>query len=309
MKAVVLKEYGGVDALSYEDIEKPSLEEGDDILIKIHNIGVNPVEWKIRNGMGKVFGLKLPIILGTEISGTIEAIGANVKNLKVGDEIFGNVNMMRGGGYAEFVIAKESEIAKKPDNVDFENAAAIPVGALTSWKAMFTTANLQSGQKILIHGAAGGVGSMAVQLAKAKGAYILATASGKNEEFVKSLGADEFIDYTKAKFEDVAKDVDVVLDLIGGDTQERSFKTLKKGGFLVSTVAPPSAELTEKFGVKAEMIQSGPNGKTLAEIAKLVEEGKIKTHIETVLPLSEVKKAHELSESGRTRGKIVLSVA
>ena len=192
--------------------------------------------------MGAQFGLNLPIILGTEIAGTVEETGADVKNFKAGDEVFGNVNMMRGGGYAEFVIAKETEIAEKPKNIDFENAAALPVGVLTSWKAIFTTANLQSGQKILIHGASGGVGSMAVQLAKAKGAYVFATASGKNEEFVKGLGADEFIDYTKTKFEDVVKNVDVVLDTIGGDTQTRSFGVLKKGGFLVALPAPPSAE-------------------------------------------------------------------
>lgn len=305
MKAVILKEYGGVDVLSFEDVEKPA-PQADDILVKIHNIGVNPIEWKVRNGLGNMFGLKLPIILGTEISGTVETVGANVKAFKPGDEVFGNVNMMRGGGYAEFVNAKESEIAIKPNNIDFEQAAAIPVGALTSWLAIFTTANLQSGQKILIHAASGGVGSMAVQLAKAKGAYVFATASGKNEEFVKGLGADEFIDYTKTKFEDVAKETDVVLDTIGGETQARSFQTLKKGGFLVSTVAPPPAERAAEFGVKAEMIQSGPNGATLAEIAKLVEAGKVKAHIETVLPLTEIKKAHELSESGKTRGKIIL---
>lgn len=306
MKAVVLKEYGSADVLSYEDVEKPS-PKTDEILVKVHNIGVNPIEWKVRNGLGEMFGLKLPIILGTEFSGTVETVGADVKSFKAGDEVFGNINMMRGGGYAEFLVAKESEIAHKPANVDFENAAAIPVGVLTSWKAIFTTANLQPGQKILIHGAAGGVGSMAVQLAKAKGAYVIGTASGKNEEFVKDLGADEFIDYTKTKFETVVKDVDVVLDTIGGDTQERSFQVLKKGGFLVALPAPPSEELAAKFGVKAEMIQSGPNGKLLEEITPLIEEGKVKAHIETVLPLSEIKKAHELSESGHTRGKIVLT--
>lgn len=305
MKAVVLREYGNADVLKLEEIEKPS-PNADDILVKVHNIGLNPIEWKVRNGLGEAFGMKLPIFLGTEISGIVEEVGADVKRFKVGDEIFGNVNMIRGGGYAEYVLAKESEIAHKPKNVDFVNAAAIAVGALTSWKAIFTTGNLNSGQKVLIHGAAGGVGSMGVQLAKAKGAYVYATGSGKNEDFIKELGADEFIDYTKTKFEDVAKDVDVVLDTVGGETQTRSFEVLKKGGFLVSLVAPPSPELAEKYGVKATMIQSGPNGELLEELAKFVEAGKVKAHVETVLPLSEIKKAHELSESGRTRGKIVL---
>jgi NADPH:quinone reductase-like Zn-dependent oxidoreductase len=305
MKAVVLREYGNADVLSYEEVEKPS-PGADDILVRVENIGVNPIEWKVRNGLGEVFGLKFPIFLGSEISGKVVEVGAEVERFKVGDEIFGNVNMIRGGGYAEYVLAKESEIAHKPKNIDFVNAAAIAVGALTSWKAIFTTGNLQSGQKILIHGAAGGVGLMGVQLAKAKGAYVYGTGSGKNAEFIKELGADEFIDYTTTRFEDVAKDVDVVLDTVGGDTQTRSFEVLKKGGYLVSLVAPPSPELAEKYGVKATMIQSGPNGELLEEIAGFVERGQVKTHVESIFPLSEIKKAHELSESGRARGKIVL---
>lgn len=305
MKAVIIREYGNEDVLKLEEVEKPSTKP-DDILVKIQNIGLNPVEWKVRNGLGEIFGMKLPIFLGSEISGTVEAVGADVNKFKVGDEIFGNVNMMRGGGYADYVLAKESEIAHKPQNIDFVQAAAIPVGALTSWKGIFTTGNLQSGQKVLIHGAAGGVGSMGVQLAKAKGAYVYATGSGKNEDFIKELGADEFINYTTTKFEEVAQDVDVVLDTVGGDTQTRSFQVLKKGGFLVSLVAPPSQELAEQYGVKAEMIQSGPNGELLEAIAKFVEEGKVRAHIEKIFPLSEIKEAHKLSESGRTRGKIVL---
>lgn len=303
----MINEYGDKNVLNYTDVECPE-PKADEVLVKIHVAAVNPVDWKIRNGLGEMFGLKLPIILGCEIAGTIEETGADVKKFKTGDEVFGYISLTRNGGYAEYVIAKESEIVKKPQDIDFENAAAISVGALTAWQAIFDTANLQSGQKILIHGASGGVGSMAVQLTKAKGAYIVATASGKNEEFVKNLGADEFVDYTKQKFEDVAKDVDVVFDNIGGETQKRSFQTLKKGGFLVSIVAPPEQESAEKFGIKAEMISVQPNAEQLAEITKLVEEGKVKTHIETVLPLSEVKKAHELSESGHTRGKIVLQL-
>ncbi len=307
MKAVMIKEYGDASVLNYTGVKRPE-PKADEVLVKVHVAAVNPVDWKIRDGLGEMFGLKLPIILGCEIAGTIEEMGADVKKFKTGDEVFGYISLTRNGGYAEYVIAKESEIVKKPQDIDFENAAAISVGALTAWQAIFDTANLQSGQKILIHGASGGVGSMAVQLTKAKGAYIVATASGKNEEFVKNLGADEFVDYTKQKFEDVAKDVDVVFDTIGGETQKRSFQTLKKGGFLVSIVAPPEQESAEKFGIKAEMISVQPNAEQLAEITKLVEEGKVKTHIETVLPLSEVKKAHELSESGHTRGKIVLQL-
>ncbi len=216
--------------------------------------------------------------------------------------------LQRNGGYAEYAIAKTDEIVPKPESLDFENAAAIAVGALTWWQAIFDQAKLQSGQKFLITGASGGVGSMAVQLAKAKGAFVIGTASGKNEAFVKSLGADEFIDYTKQKFEELVKDVDVVFDTVGGDTLARSFQTLKKGGSLVTTVEPPSEEKAKEFGVKAAMVNVQPSAKQLAEINQLIDDGKLKTHVATVLPLAEVKKAHHLSEGGRTRGKIVLQV-
>jgi NADPH:quinone reductase-like Zn-dependent oxidoreductase len=305
MKAVVIHEYGDESVLKYEEVEKPT-PKSDEILVKVKISAVNPVDWKIRDGLGEMFGLKFPIILGCEVSGTVEETGKRVKKFKLGDEVLGFI--AERSAYAEYVIAKENEIVRKPENIDFENAAAIPVGALTSWQAIFDKANLQSGQNILVHAASGGVGSMAVQIAKAKGAYVIATASGANEEFVKGLGADEFIDYKTTKFETVVKDIDVVFDTIGGDTQERSFQVLKKGGFLVSVVSPPSADLAAKFEVNAEMIGVVPNAEQLTEIAELVKSGKVKTHVETVLPFSEVKKAHELSESGRTRGKIVLMV-
>jgi len=307
MKAVVIKEYGNADVLNYEDVEKPVPNAGE-VLVKVHVAAVNPVDWKIRDGMGEMLGLKLPVILGCEIAGTIETVGGKIENFKSGDAVFGFISLQRNGGYAEYAIAKIDEIVLKPENLNYENAAAIAVGALTSWQAILSLGNLTSGQKILIHGASGGVGSMAVQLAKAKGAYVIGTASGKNEEFVKSLGADEFVDYKKEKFEDVVKEVDVVFDTIGGETQERSFRVLKKGGFLVTAVQPPSEDSAKKFGVKAAMVSVQPNAKQLAEIAKLAEKGRLKTHVETVLPFSEVKKAHELSESGRTRGKIVLAI-
>ena len=306
MKAIVIHKYGDASVLSNEDVPKPELQP-DEISIKVQIAAVNPVDWKIRDGLGEMFGLKLPLILGCEIAGTVAEIGASVKNFKAGDHVFGYI--ARQGGYAEYTVAKENEIARKPENLDFENAAAIAVGALTSWQAIFGLANLQRGQKILIHGAAGGVGSMAVQLAKTKGAHVIATASGKNEEFVKNLGADEFVDYTKTKFEDVVKDVDVVFDTVGGETLERSFQVLKKGGFLVMAVQPPSAELAQKFGVNTAMVGVAPNAEQLLEIARLAEGGRLKTHVETVLPFSEIKKAHALSEAGRTRGKIVLQVS
>ncbi len=306
MKAAMINEYGNQSMLKYTDVERPE-PKADEVLVKVHVAAVNPVDWKIRDGLGEMFKLQLPIILGCEVAGTIEEVGGDVKDFKRGDEVYGYIGS-HSGGYAEYAIAKADEIARKPERLDFGNAAAIAVGALTSWQAMFDLAKLQSGQRVLITGASGGVGSMAVQLAKAKGAFVTGTASGKNEAFVRSLGADEFIDYTEQQFEDLVKDVDVVFDTVGGDTLTRAFQTLKKGGFLVTTVQPPSAEKAKEFGVTAAMVEAQPSAKQLAEINRLIDEGKLKTHVATVLPLAEVKKAHQLSESGRTRGKIVLQI-
>lgn len=302
MKAIQIKEYGDESVLNYTDVECPE-PKTDEILVKIHAASVNPVDWKIRDGKGEKFGMELPLILGADFAGTVEEVGTNIEKFKKEDAVYGKILL---GCYAEYVIVKENELSRKPNNLDFENAASIPMGALTSWQAIFETAKLKSGQKILIHAASGGVGSMAVQLAKAKGAYVIGTASASNKDFVKNLGADEFIDYTATNFEDVVKDVDVVYDTIGGDTQKRSFQVLKEGGFLVSLVEDPSKKLLQKYKVEGKVIASVPNPKQLEEITQLVEEGKVKTHIEKVFPLSEAKKAQKLSKEGHTRGKFIL---
>jgi NADPH:quinone reductase-like Zn-dependent oxidoreductase len=305
MRAVTISKYGDQSVLTYGDIERPK-PKPDEILVHNRAVAVNPVDWKIRNGLGEMFGLHLPIVLGCEIAGTIEEIGSAVHDFRSGDPAYGYVSLQRNGGYAEYTIAKPDEIAPKPESLDFDDAASVPVGALTSWQAIFDTANLRAGQKILITGASGGVGSMAVQLAKAKGAFVIATASGKNEEFVRSLGADEFVDYTRVKFQERVREVDVVFDTVGGETLDRAFETLLRGGYLVTTVMPPSSEKAENYGVHATMIGVQPSSKQLREINQLIAEGKLKTHVAVVLPLSEVRKAHQLSESGRTRGKIIL---
>jgi NADPH:quinone reductase-like Zn-dependent oxidoreductase len=304
MKAIVINAYGNEDVVNYVDVERPE-PKADEVLVKVRVAGVNPIDWKIRNGMGERLGLKLPISLGGEIAGTIDKIGSDVRDFQVGDAVYG---IVPSGGYAEYAIAKIGEVAPKPQSLDFENAAAIPLGALTAWQAMFDLANLSSGQTILITAASGGVGSLAVQIAKAKGAFVIGMASGRNEAFVRDLGADKFVDYTKQNFEEVVKDVDVVFDTVGGDTFEKAFQTLKPGGFLVTSVQFPSAEKAQEFGINAARVYCKPNAEQLAAIGKLVDEGKLKAHVSTVLPLSEVKKAHQLSESGRTRGKIVLQI-
>jgi NADPH:quinone reductase-like Zn-dependent oxidoreductase len=305
VKAVTISKYGDRSVLTYTDVECPE-PKSDEVLVQTRAAAVNPVDWKIRDGLGELFGLQLPIVLGCEIAGTVRKVGSDVRDFKEGSAVYGYLSLQRNGGYAEYAIARTDEIAVKPESLDFENAAAVAVGALTSWQAIFDTANLKSGQRILITGASGGVGSMAVQLAKAKGAFVIATASGKNEDFVRSLDADEFVDYTQERFEEVVKEVDVVYDTVGGDTLERSFQVLKRGGFLVSTVAPPSKEKAEEFGVRIAMVGVLPSARQLEEINRLIAAGKLKTYVAMILPLAEVRKAHQYSESGRTRGKIVL---
>ena len=308
MKAVRIHTHGGPETLVYEDAPRPAPLTGE-VLIRVRAASVNPIDWKIRGGFGKeIFSHQMPLILGWDVAGTIEAVGPEVDKFELGAPVYGYTSLRRDGAYAEFIIAKQGEITLKPASLDFVQAAAIPIAALTTWQALFDTASLQENQKVLIHAASGGVGSIAVQLAKAKGAYVIGTASARNADFVRELGVDEFIDYQSTPFETVVHDVDVVLDTIGGDTQVRSFGVLRKDGFLVSIVEPPSQELTAQHGVPSAMLPAQPNAAQLSEITELIDAGKVKPFVETVLPLSEARQAHEMSQSGRTRGKIVLQV-
>lgn len=308
MKAVRIHTHGGPETLVYEDAPRPT-PLTNEVLIRVRAASVNPIDWKIRDGYGQdIFNHQMPLILGWDVAGTIEAVGPEVDKFKLGDPVYGYTSLLRDGAYAEFIVAKQEEIALKPASLDFVQAAAVPIAALTTWQAMFDTANLKENQKVLIHAASGGVGSIAVQLAKAKGVYVIGTASARNADFVRELGVDEFIDYQSTQFETVVHDVDVVFDTIGGDTQERSFGVLRTGGFLVSIVGAPSPELTAQYGVRSAMLPAQPNATQLNEITELIDSGKVKPFVETVLPLSEARQAHEMSQSGRTRGKIVLQV-
>ena len=311
MKAVRIHQYGGPEVLSFEEIQRPTPGAGE-LLIKVRAAAVNPGDWKVREGyLKEYFPLSLPATIGADFSGTVEATGPGVTLFKRGDEVYSyNSDLTKSGAYAEYTLANESEVALKPKSVDHVHAAAIPVGSQTAWQALFDTAKLRAGQKVLIHAAAGGVGMFAVQFAKAKGAYVIGTASGKNQAFLRELGVDEAIDYEKTRFEDAVHDVDVVFDTIGGEVQERSWKVLKKGGSLISIVAPPSAEQAAKYGVRASFyVLSRANPANLAEIASLVDSGRVKTVVDTILPLDEARRAHELSAQGHVRGKIVLKVA
>ena len=309
MKAVRIHKYGGPEVLIFEDAPRPGSGSAE-VLIRVHAAGVNPVDWKIRAGYLKEFRpYTFPLILGWDLSGVVEATGPGAVKFKKGDEVYSRPDSARNGAYAEYIAVKEAEVAFKPRSIDHIHAGAIPLASLTAWQAIFDTAGLSAGQKILIHAAAGGVGSFAVQLAKWKGAYVIATASGRNQSFLRELGVDEPIDYEETRFEDLVRDVDVVFDTIGGDTQKRSWKVLKKGGILVSIAAPPSAEEAAKNGVRQAFIFMTPNGAELTEIGRLVDSGKLKPVVETVLPLPDARRAHELSQTGHTRGKIVLRVA
>ena len=310
MKAVRIERYGNEDVVEIAEVDQPKPAAGQ-VLVKVKAAAVNPVDWKIRDGLGDLFGLKPPLILGCEIAGTVKAVGDNgpsrtdSSNFAVGDDIYGYLGA-HTGGYAEYVAAPASEFVRKPKQIDFDTAASVPVAALTAWQGIFDHGKLASGQRILITGASGAVGSMAVQLAKVKGAHVLGTGSGRNEEFVRGLGVDEFIDYKKAKFEEEVSGVDVVFDTVGGETQERAFQTLKRGGFLVSPVNPPSPEKEKELGVTVAMALMMPKPDQLAEISRLVEIGKLKVRVARVLPLAEVKKAHQLSATGHADGKIIL---
>ena len=306
MKAIRIHEYGGPEVLRYEDVEVPTPAAGE-LLIKVQAASVNPLDWKTREGYLKgLFPHTLPFILGWDASGVVEAVGSGVTKFKQGDEVYARTN--RDGTYAEYAIVTETEAALKPKSVDHIKAAAIPLAALTAWQALFEKAQLAAGQRILIHGASGGVGSFAVQFAKWKGAQVIGTASAKNQALLRELGTNEPIDYGKTRFDDVVRGVEVVFDAVGGDTQERSWKVLNKGGILVSIVAPPPAELAAKYGVRAEMLGVEASSDQLEEIARLVDSGHVKPVVENVFALAQARRAHELIATGHTRGKIVLNI-
>ncbi|PIG91818.1 NADPH:quinone reductase [Gloeocapsopsis sp. IPPAS B-1203] len=308
MKAIQIHSYGGSEVLRYEDAPQPNITD-DEILVQVHAASVNPVDWKIREGyMQQSLKHKMPLILGWDVSGVVVKVGSNVSEIQVGDDIYAYTSLSRDGAYAEYIAVRANEVAHKPKSLDYIAAASVPVVALTAYQALFDAAKLSAGQTVLIHAAAGGVGSFAVQLAKNKGAHVIGTASARNHNFLQELGVDEAIDYNQVRFEDVVYDVDVVFDTIGDEVQERSWKVLKTGGILVSIVSPPSQSTATQHKVRAAFVAVQPNKAQLAEIAALVDAGILKPIVDTVLPLSEARQAHELSQSGHMRGKIVLQV-
>ena len=308
MNAVRIHQYGGPEVLSYEEVPCPAPGPGE-ILVRVRGAGVNPLDWKFRSGYVKdLVAISLPAIPGWDFSGVVATTGPLVDTFKPGDEVFGQTDLLRGGAYAQYIVVQDSECAFKPRSIDHIHAAAIPASAVTAWQALFDVAELALGQRVLIHGAAGGVGSFASQLAKWRGAYVIGTASETHHDFLRQLGVDEAIDYHAPRFEDKLRDIDLVLDTVGWRAQRRSWKALRPGGILVSVVALPSAEEALAHQVRSEFVFVQPNTVELGNIANLVDSGKIRPFVQTVLPLSEAGVAHELSRARHVCGKIVLRV-
>jgi NADPH:quinone reductase-like Zn-dependent oxidoreductase len=309
MQAVRFHSYGSPEVLVLEEVPRPQAGPGE-VLIRVQGAGVNPLDWKVRAGHVKEWlQHHLPLIPGWDVSGVVEAVGEGVTAFKSGDGVYGMLDFGKDGAYAEYVVAKALDLASRPRSIHRVQAGAVPLAALTAWQSLFDIAGLSSGQSVLIHAAAGGVGHFAVQFAKWKGARVIGTASAENADFLKELGADEVIDYRANRFEEKVREVDVVFDLIGGDTQSRSWQVLKKGGILVATLGISSPEAAREHQVRGEGIMVHPDRAQLAEIAALIDGAQVKPVVTAVLPLADAFRAHELSQRGHTRGKILLQVS
>ena len=299
MRAVLIHQTGGPDVLSFEETERPQPGEGE-VLIAVKAASVNPIDWKIRRGLRET---KMPKILGNDASGVVEV--SRTEDFAVGDEVFG---IVPSGGYAQFATAPAGTIAKKPAGLSHEQAACLPVAGMTAWQALFDKGKLQAGQTALIAGGAGGVGHLAVQFAKHADAHTIATGSARNREFILGLGAEEYVDYTSQDVSEAVQDVDVAFDAVGGETTASLVPTLRAGGVLVTIANAPPEQAAAQRGARAELFSMSPSSEQLARIAGLVADGTVRVEIAHTFPLEEARQAHELSEAGHTRGKIVLTV-
>ncbi len=313
MKAIRIHEFGGPAVLQLEEVERPRPKQNQ-VLVRVRAAGVGVWEVDIRKGGWQDFiDYPLPLIIGTDMAGTVEAVGSKVKDFRVGDEVYGVADMTLSGAYAEYALTKNDSIARKPRSLSFIEGASVPVSAVTAWMMLNNLGKLTGKQTVLIHGAAGAVGAYAVQLAKLKRAYVIATGSKKDARFIRQLGADEFIDYHKQKFEDHVEDVDLVIDLVGGDTRLRSFDVIKEGGALITAPEPVTnkeRKMAKRLGIRIEFVECVPTKELLQKIAKLIDAGQLKTNVGEVVPLAMAKRAQELIEKHRTkRGKVVLKVA
>jgi NADPH:quinone reductase-like Zn-dependent oxidoreductase len=309
MRAVRIHQYGGTECLTLETVDKPAIS-ADEILISIKAASVNPVDWKIREGyLQEYIPHHLPVTLGWDAAGIVEAVGPQVQGFKVGDEVYTRPDISRDGTYADYLAVKADEVAHKPTNLNFAQAAALPLAGITAWQSLVDVGQIRPGQRVLIHAGAGGVGHLAIQIAKAKGAYVIATASMVNQPLLKQFGADQAVDYKSAPFWQRIDPVDLVFDTIGGEVLAQSWQLLKPGGVLVSVVQQPDEKEAKRHEVRAAFVFIEPSNRILRELAALVEAGQLMPYIEHHFNLETVAEAHAQSQSGRTRGKIVIDVA
>jgi NADPH:quinone reductase-like Zn-dependent oxidoreductase len=306
MKAIRIHRRGGPDVLVYEDVPIPALQPGD-ALVRVHAAGISPAEFTWRTWETPDGRSRIPFIPSHEVSGVVAAVAPDVRDVQVGDAVYGLTDFFRDGGAAEYVTVRATELAPKPRSLDHASAAATPLSALTAWQALFDHARLTPGQRVLIHGAAGGVGSFAAQLARWRGAYVIATASARNVDFVRKLGADNVIDYGATPFETVVRDVDVVLDTVGGRTTEKSWAVLRPNGLLVTIVRQPP-EWTGGRAAGGLFFLVEPSRTQLEELSRLIDAGIIRPVIEAVLPLDRAREAYERGIRNHPRGKLVLAV-
>jgi len=308
MKAVRVHSFGPPEVISIEDVPEPEPGDGE-VVVQVKAAGVGPWDAWIRSGKS-VLPQPLPLTLGSDLSGVIHSIGVGVEGLQIGDEVFGVTNERFTGAYAEYALAKAAMIAPKPKSLNHAHAASVPVVAVTAWQMVLELAQLAPGQSVLVHGGAGNVGAYAVQLAKRAGAMVITTVSAKDATYARSLGADGVIDYRARRFEEQVKDMDAVLDTVGGETLDRSYGLLKRGGILVSAATRPSNEKAEQHGVRALFFLVAVTTERLRKIAELIDAGKLKTEVGEVLWLNEARQAHEMLEGApHRRGKIVIKVA
>ncbi len=309
MKAARIHMRGGPEALVYEDAPVPRLGKGE-VLVKVHAAAITPTEFTWNSTFSTSDGKpRLPIVPSFEVSGTVEEVDHDVTDLSEGESVYGLLDFWRDGAAAEYVAVRASSLAAKPKSLDHVHAAAVPLSSLTAWQGLFDHGKLSKGQRVLIHGAGGGVGTFAVQFAHGRGGYVIGTASRSKADFLSELGADEVIDYATARFEDKVRDVDVVLDTVGGDTLDRSWPTVRRGGALVTIVGDVPEENQKKYGVRGVSFLVQPNRMQLNEISKLIDTGTVRSIVEAVYPLSQARKAYERGLLGHNRGKLVLEVA
>ncbi|SFP05045.1 NADP-dependent oxidoreductase [Enterovibrio norvegicus] len=308
MKAVQISDFGGQNVLALNTVDIPT-PKVDEVLIKVRAASVNPVDWKIREGyLQPLLNHSLPLTLGWDVAGEVVATGNNVTSLAIGDAVYSRPEIANNGSYAEYIAVSADEVAIKPASLSWQEAAGVPLAALTAWQALNEYVQLKQGERVLIHGGSGAVGQFAIQLAKLRGATVYTTTSSRNTELVLGLGADHVIDYREKDFSTL-EDLDVVFDTIGGETQDNSFKTLKKGGRLVSIAKTPEEDKAAAFGVNASFCFVLPNRAQLEKLAVLADAGQLTVTIDSEFALNQVADAHARSETGRAQGKIIINVS